>query len=103
MKKDIEMMMTQGQNPPGTYKQEFDLTRQAIAIISEHIIEDSQPAYMEPMQSSLKGMQMSQPAQQGMGQLVSQSGLGGNQPTVNPIAQAGMEGGPGELGGSMGM
>lgn len=103
MKKDIEMMMTQGQNPPGTYKQEFDLTRQAIAIISEHIIEDSQPAYMEPMQTSMKGMQMSQPAQQGMGQSVSQSGLGGNQPTANPIQQAGMEGGPGELGGSMGM
>jgi len=103
MKKDIEMMVTQGQNPPGAYKQEFDLTKQAIALISEHIMEDSQPAYMEPMQSSLKGMQMSQPAQQGMGQLVSQSGLGGNQPTVNPIAQAGMEGGPGELGGSMGM
>lgn len=103
MKKDIEMMMTQGQNPPGTYKQEFDLTRQAIAIISEHIMEDSQPAYMEPMQTSMKGMQMSQPAQQGMGQSVSQSGLGGNQPTANPIQQAGMEGGPGELGGSMGM
>lgn len=103
MKKDIEMMMTQGQNPPGTYKQEFDLTRQAIALISEHIMEDSQPAYMEPMQSSMKGMQMSQPAQQGMGQLVSQSGLGGNQPIANPIAQAGMEGGPGELGGSIGM
>lgn len=103
MKKDIEMMMTQGQNPPGTYKQEFDLTRQAIAIISEHIIEDSQPAYMESMQTSMKGMQMSQPAQQGMGQSVSQSGLGGNQPTANPIQQAGMEGGPGELGGSIGM
>ena len=103
MKKDIEMMMAQGQNPPGTYKQEFDLTRQAIALISEHIMEDSQPAYMEPMQSSMKGMQMSQPAQQGMGQSVSQSGLGGNQPTTNPIEQAGMEGGPGELGGSMGM
>jgi hypothetical protein len=61
MKKDIEMMVAQGQNPPGAYKQEFDLTKQAIALISEHIMEDSQPAYMEPMQSSMKGMQMSQP------------------------------------------
>lgn len=103
MGEDIKMMIAQGQNPPGTYKQEFDLTKAAIGIISEHIIEDSQPAYMEPMQTSMKGLQMSQPAQQGMGQAVSQSGLGGNQPTANPIQQAGLEGGPGQLGGPAGM
>ncbi len=103
MTKDIQLMITQGHNPPGAYKQEFDITKQTIAIISEHIIEDSQPAYMEPMQTSMKGLQMSQPAQQGMGQVVSQSGLGGNQPTVNPVEQAGLQGGPGQLGGNIGM
>jgi len=47
-------------------------------------------------------MAMTQP-QQGIGQSVSQSGVGGNQPVANPIEQAGMEGGPGQLGGVVGM
>ena len=102
MKGDIEMMIAEGINPPGQYKQEFDLTKMAIAIISEHIMEDSQPAYIEPMRSVQKGMAMTQP-QQGIGQSVSQSGVGGNQPVANPIEQAGMEGGPGQLGGVVGM
>jgi len=108
MKKDIEMMIAEGMNPPGNYKQEFDLTRTSIAIISEHIMEDSQPAYMEAQMSAQEGAQMLQPdqgqpqqVQQGMGQDVTQSGLGGNQP--NPVQAAGMEGGPGQLGGPGGM
>jgi hypothetical protein len=103
-------------NPPGNYKQEFDLLKESIAIISEHIAEDSIPAYAEPMQSVQKGMAMTQPPQQGMGQSVTQSGIGGNQPRAtgiggnqqgtrqqNPIADAGMQGGPGQLGGLAGM
>lgn len=116
MKEDITFMLAQGLNPPGNYKQEFDLLKESIAIISEHIAEDSIPAYAEPMQSVQKGMAMTQPPQQGMGQSVTQSGIGGNQPRAtgiggnqqgtrqqNPIADAGMQGGPGQLGGPAGM
>lgn len=106
MTEDIKYMIEEGMNPPGNYKQEFDLLEESIAIISEHIAEDSMPAYVEPMQSAQKGMAMTQPPQQGMGQSVTESGLGGNQQRAepqNPIAQAGMEGGPGQLGGPVGM
>ena len=102
MTDDIKMMIEQGQNPPGSYKQEFDLSKETLALVSEHIMEDSQPVYMEPQATAMKGMQMTQP-QQGMGQTVTQSGVGGNEPTANPIAEAGMEGGPGQLGGPAGM
>lgn len=100
MTEDIQGILAQGQNPPGQYKQEFDMTKKAIQIMSEHIMEDSQPAFMEPTQVAQKGMAMTQPAQ-GMGQTVTQSGVGGNEP--NPVGGAGLEGGPGQLGGPAGM
>jgi hypothetical protein len=110
---DIKSMLDQGQNPPGTYKQEFDLTKKTIQLVSEHIMEDSMPSYVEPQVSAQKGMSMTQPqGQQGMGQSVAPSGVGGNQPVAepaqqqggqNPVADAGMEGGPGQLGGPGGM
>lgn len=114
MQKDIEMMIVEGMNPPGNYKLEFDTLKKSIAIMSQHIAEDSQPAYTQPIMSVQKGMQMSQ-SRQGMGQAITQSGLGGNQPMPqgnpqenggagpNPVAEAGMEGGPGQLGGPGGM
>lgn len=112
MTEDIKTMIAMNQNPPGSYKQEFDLLKNAVGIITEHMMEDSQPAYLDAQMTMAKGAQMTQP-QTGIGQMVSQSGLGGNQPTVgsqsnpmqqaNPIASAGMEGGPGQLGGQTGM
>lgn len=87
------------------YKQEFDMNVAAMQALAEHIQEDSMPIAMDAMNTVQKAQSMTQvqaPMPQGMGQMVSQSGIGGNAPVPemgNPIAQAGMQGGPGQLGG----
>jgi hypothetical protein len=115
IKGDIQTIIRNSMEVPSDYKAEFDALIAALGIISEHIMEDSQPVYSEPMQVASRGMQMASGGsqamgQQGMGQMVSPSGLGGNpmMPNMNaqgtnPIQQAGMQGGPGQLGGNIGM
>ena len=92
---------------PEGVKGEFDTIKDAINLISDHIMEDSMSPAMDAQQTAQKGkstVQMQAPMPQPMGQSVTQSGLGGNQEVAsmgNPVQQGGMQGGPGQLGGPM--
>ena len=108
MTAEIQRMIVRNMNPTAEYKMEFDMTKTALDIITEHIQEDSMPAYAETQMTNQKAQAMTSPMPQGAGQMMNQpelgnvvtlNGLGGNQTMPNLPAQQGMQGGPGQIGG----
>ena len=106
LKADIRNSIESGMPLTPDVQQQFDRIKLALSTISEHIDFDTTPVLAEPQIVSQMGKSLSEPPmpQPGIGQSVTQSGLGGSQKAPNVPKAAGMtQGGPGEMGGPGGM
>lgn len=104
MMEDMKNTVMSGMPIDPAKQQEFDRIRVSLPLISEHIDFDTTNVLAEPMMVSQVAKQQSQMMssmpQPGIGQSVSQSGLGGSQAAPNVPKAAGMtNGGPGQMGG----
>jgi hypothetical protein len=99
MMDDIKNSIMAGTPPDPEMQQQFDKLRIAMPIISEHIDFDTTPVLAESqLVSSVAKAQTAPMPQPGIGQSVSQSGMGGSQAAPNVPKDAGMtQGGPGDM------